>query len=109
MPKQPCCLLHALASGECGRLDVGDVWRSQEWLTAILKDDNYWDQNAFNDLMRRGAEYLPRRDDRLFKCVPCLADPVALQHQVTGRVAYQYAACALAARKRLHLFCLQGL
>lgn len=39
----------------------------QEWLSAILADDNYWDQNAFNDLMRRGAQYLPRRDDRLFK------------------------------------------
>jgi Nucleotide-diphospho-sugar transferase len=40
----------------------------QEWLTVILKDDNYWDQNAFNDLMRRGAEYEEQRDDRLFKC-----------------------------------------
>ena len=43
-------------------------WWMQEWLTVILKDDNYWDQNAFNDLMRRGAEYEERRDDRLFKC-----------------------------------------
>lgn len=48
---------------------------AQEWLTVILKDDNYWDQNAFNDLMRRGAEYEERRDDRLFKCA---IDPTSL-------------------------------
>ncbi len=32
----------------------------------IVADPNYWDQNAFNDLMVRGAQYEPRRQDRLF-------------------------------------------
>ena len=34
----------------------------------ILADENYWDQNAFNDLMIRGAVFEPRRKDRLFMC-----------------------------------------
>lgn len=28
---------------------------AREWLDMILEDDNYWDQNAFNDLFRRGG------------------------------------------------------
>ena len=40
----------------------------QEWVDKILADENYWDQNAFNDLMVRGAIVEPRRKDRLFLC-----------------------------------------
>ena len=58
-----CCAIHSREAW-CWR----HILWMQEWLTVILKDDNYWDQNAFNDLMRRGAEYEERRDDRLFKC-----------------------------------------
>lgn len=25
---------------------------AKEWLDMVLEDDNYWDQNAFNDLFR---------------------------------------------------------
>ena len=32
------------------------------------KDANIWDQNAFNDLMRRGSTPLPDNKDRLFQC-----------------------------------------
>lgn len=32
-----------------------------EWLDMILKDDKYWDQNAFNDLARRGWDPHSRR------------------------------------------------
>lgn len=39
----------------------------QEWNRALLADDNYWDQNAFNDLMNRGAKVEAEpRTDRLF-------------------------------------------
>ena len=39
----------------------------QEWNRALLADDNYWDQNAFNDLMNRGAKQEEEsRTDRLF-------------------------------------------
>lgn len=31
------------------------------------KDDKIWDQNGFNDLMRRGSRPLPDRTDRLFQ------------------------------------------
>ena len=41
----------------------------QEWNRALLADDNYWDQNAFNDLMNRGAKQEEEaRADRLFWC-----------------------------------------
>ena len=33
-------------------------------------DDKVWDQNAFNDLMRRGSRPDPARRDRLFWCRP---------------------------------------
>ena len=43
----------------------------QEWSDALSKDDEYWDQNAFNDLLKRGyADHnapLAERGDRLFK------------------------------------------
>jgi len=29
---------------------------AREWLDMILEDDNYWDQNAFNDLFRRAPK-----------------------------------------------------
>lgn len=39
----------------------------QEWNRALLADDKYWDQNAFNDLMNRGAQVSAKqRTDRLF-------------------------------------------
>lgn len=49
----------------------------QEWLDAIVSDDKYWDQNAFNDLMRRGAVFEPRRGDRLFLCATATLHPAA--------------------------------
>lgn len=38
----------------------------QEWNEALLANDDYWDQNAFNDLMNRGARFAEQRSDRLF-------------------------------------------
>lgn len=38
----------------------------QEWNKALLANDEYWDQNAFNDLMNRGARFSEQRTDRLF-------------------------------------------
>ena len=32
----------------------------------LLADDSYWDQNAFNDLVRRGMD-TAKREDRLFR------------------------------------------
>ena len=32
----------------------------------LLADDSYWDQNAFNDLVRRGVD-TTKREDRLFR------------------------------------------
>eukprot|EP00887_Chlorella_sp_A99_P001666 scaffold8.g1666.t1 len=40
---------------------------AKEWLDMLLKDDKVWDQNAFNDLFRRGSRALPDRPDRLFR------------------------------------------
>ena len=34
----------------------------------LLADDSYWDQNAFNDLVRRGMD-TTKREDRLFRWV----------------------------------------
>ena len=34
----------------------------------LLADDSYWDQNAFNDLVRRGMD-VTKREDRLFRWV----------------------------------------
>ncbi|KAL0034633.1 hypothetical protein WJX77_000275 [Trebouxia sp. C0004] len=39
---------------------------AQEWNEALLANDDYWDQNAFNDLMNRGAKFDEQRSDRLF-------------------------------------------
>lgn len=33
----------------------------------LEKDANVWDQNAFNDLFRRGSRPLPDRTDHLFE------------------------------------------
>lgn len=38
----------------------------QEWVDRIVADDKLWDQNAFNELMTRGMQIAPRREDRLF-------------------------------------------
>eukprot|EP00803_Ostreobium_quekettii_P009210 evm.model.scf_772EXC.7 EVM.evm.TU.scf_772EXC.7 scf_772EXC:53561-60533(-) len=38
----------------------------KEWLAAVLKDDSYWDQNAFNDLLRQGTTPSDEGDQRLF-------------------------------------------
>lgn len=39
----------------------------QEWNEVLGKDDLYWDQNAFNDLLRRNMEFHVKRPSRLFK------------------------------------------
>ncbi|KAL3140615.1 hypothetical protein ABBQ32_005185 [Trebouxia sp. C0010 RCD-2024] len=39
---------------------------AEEWNQALLANDDYWDQNAFNDLMNRGAKFTQQRSDRLF-------------------------------------------
>ena len=55
----------------------------QEWNSALLANDDYWDQNAFNDLMIRGAN-MERRPDRLVGCGPyfCLSrPPLPVLHQ----------------------------
>jgi arabinosyltransferase len=39
---------------------------ADEWVEVLDKDENYWDQNAFNDLFRRGGTPDLRRPDRLF-------------------------------------------
>ena len=52
---------------------------TQEWVDKILADENYWDQNAFNDLMIRGAVFEPRRKDRLFMCAS--SSPCCAQHR----------------------------
>ena len=36
-----------------------------EWVKVLDQDPNYWDQNAFNDLFRRGLK-ITERPDRLF-------------------------------------------
>ncbi|KAI3434501.1 hypothetical protein D9Q98_002576 [Chlorella vulgaris] len=41
---------------------------ASEWVVKLQQDDNLWDQQAFNDLYRRGSKPLPDRDDRLFEC-----------------------------------------
>ena len=41
--------------------------RLQEWVNVLEKDSNVWDQNAFNDLFRRGSKPLPDRKDHLFE------------------------------------------
>lgn len=39
----------------------------QEWTEMLDKDDKIWDQNGFNDLMRRGSRPSPDNKDRLFE------------------------------------------
>ena len=38
----------------------------QEWLALLESNDQIWDQNAFNDLFRRGVKFDSERPDRLF-------------------------------------------
>lgn len=33
----------------------------------MSKDNLYWDQNAFNDLIRREMDFSMKREDRLFR------------------------------------------
>lgn len=69
----PLCLLPACACSSTSSLQrllpAGPhLSRSaQEWVDVLEKDDKVWDQNAFNDLYRRGARLLPDRTDRLFE------------------------------------------
>lgn len=35
---------------------------TQEWVKVLDEDPNYWDQNAFNDLLRKGASRNARKD-----------------------------------------------
>ncbi|KAK9860413.1 hypothetical protein WJX84_002857 [Apatococcus fuscideae] len=39
----------------------------QEWNAVLADDDLYWDQNAFNDLFRRGLDFSEEHRQRLFK------------------------------------------
>lgn len=39
---------------------------AQKWVAVLEANDKYWDQNAFNDLFRRGSRPLPDRADNLF-------------------------------------------
>ncbi|KAK9844822.1 hypothetical protein WJX74_007256 [Apatococcus lobatus] len=39
----------------------------QEWNVILAEDDHYWDQNAFNDLFRRGLDFSEEHSQRLFK------------------------------------------
>ena len=43
----------------------------QEWSDVLAKDDEYWDQNAFNELLKRGYQtyngHTDNREDRLFR------------------------------------------
>lgn len=41
---------------------------ADEWVKVLEKDPTIWDQNAFNDLFRKGLE-ISNREDRLFRCV----------------------------------------
>ena len=55
----------------CAKLDIQQlaaafVFHLQEWNEALLANDDYWDQNAFNDLMNKGAKFDDQRSDRLF-------------------------------------------
>jgi hypothetical protein len=44
-----------------------------EWIRVIESDDKIWDQNAFNDLARKGQQILPDDPNHYFKgaCVFC--------------------------------------
>lgn len=60
------------AAGRCGVPPPSDaacpfLGTFQEWVETLEKDENVWDQNAYNDLMRRGSRPLPERADRLFE------------------------------------------
>ena len=45
---------------------------AEEWVNVLEKDPTIWDQNAFNDLFRKGWEP-STREDRLFPCVVNIA------------------------------------
>lgn len=38
-----------------------------EWIRVIEADDKIWDQNAFNDLARKGQQILPDDPNNYFK------------------------------------------
>ena len=58
----------------------------QEWNEALLANDDYWDQNAFNDLMNRGAKFDEQRSDRLFMYahIPCCMFPSSIHASTAG-------------------------
>lgn len=39
----------------------------EDWIKVIEADDKIWDQNAFNDLVRRGQQILPADPNHYFK------------------------------------------
>jgi hypothetical protein len=39
----------------------------EEWIRVIEADDKIWDQNAFNDLARKGQQILPDDPNHYFK------------------------------------------
>jgi len=38
-----------------------------DWIKVIEADDNVWDQNAFNELVRKGQQFLPDDPHHYFK------------------------------------------
>lgn len=43
------------------------VWLAQEWNKLLESDSKIWDQNAFNDLFRRGLQWNESRGDNLIE------------------------------------------
>lgn len=76
MPSQPCLFDCQALTGEAEARAALRPAMLQEWSGALLADDDYWDQNAFNDLMIRGAVVSERRPDRLVWCAPLPFDLV---------------------------------
>ena len=62
----------------------------QEWNRMLQADSNVWDQNAFNDLARRGVEYEPTHD-RLFKYARFPSNPTSSAGETTGAGCYSNA------------------
>ena len=68
----------------------------QEWNDMLEKDDKVWDQNAFNDLMRRGAKPDPARADRLFWCaIPLFGEGEWIHSSYTNAVGCCAGLCSI--------------
>ena len=80
-----------------------------EWVAVLDKDPNYWDQNAFNDLFRRGMKILDR-EDRLFLYVAKLLMPydgmeLSIPHrQMVSSLQFTFVLCIICPNVHLHFF-----